>query len=325
MYAYIPVNTDLIIFKFTMVAELCSRKMEEYKTLVHLHGTFMLIFCVLNLIFSLVATLGNLLVIHALWKSSSIPAILKKLFLSLAVSDLAVGLIAQLMVGVESAVMLQIEASGNPRNYEIFCPTILTIYMFVLMFLASASFLIVTVIAVDRFLAISLHLRYQEIVTSKRVILVLICLWSTSVVAASMFISIPDHNLLVVVVIEFYGFFVTTVVYIRIYKVVRYHKNQIMSQCLLHDDRAIKELRENKSAINSVLVYVVFIACFVPNACCTILLIVDRFRMSFLVANHVSVFLALLNSSLNPLIYCWRYREIRQILKTTVKKILRIN
>ena len=75
-----------------MVVKLCILKLEEYKALAHFHGTLMIVFCVFNLTFSVVATLGNLLVIRALWKSSTISATLKYLFLSLAVSDLAVAL-----------------------------------------------------------------------------------------------------------------------------------------------------------------------------------------------------------------------------------------
>ena len=86
----------------------------------------MLTLCVLNLFFSLVATLGNLFVTRSLWKASSIPPIIRKLFLSLAFSDLAVGLSAQSMKGVIIAVMLKIAAKGN-YNSDFLSPTILTI------------------------------------------------------------------------------------------------------------------------------------------------------------------------------------------------------
>ena len=58
------------------------------------HGTAVYSLCVLNFIFSSVAAFGNILVIPALRKASSMPANIKKFFLSLAVSDLAVGLFA---------------------------------------------------------------------------------------------------------------------------------------------------------------------------------------------------------------------------------------
>lgn len=305
-----------------MVVKLCILKLEEYKALAHFHGTLMIVFCVFNLTFSVVATLGNLLVIRALWKSSTISATLKYLFLSLAVSDLAVALVPQLVLGVNIAVISQMVASEN-YNFDIFCPIYLTIYLFFVLLLVTASYLTVTAIAIDRFLAISLHLRYQELVTSKRVIIALTGLWLASDTAASIFISIPEpHNLIVVAVIQFYGLFVTTVVYIYIYRVARSHQNQILTQRQLCNDQAMEVLRAKKCAINSMFVYVVFIACYVPNSFTTILLLVDSSRLSIMLANHMTVFLILLNSSLNPFLYCWRYRELRRSVKRTVKKIL---
>ena len=282
----------------------------------------MLVLSVLNLTFSVVATLGNLLVIRALRKSSSISTTLKNLFLSLAVSDLAVALIPQLILGVTIAVMLHMEASEK-HNIDAFCPEILIIYRFFVMFLASSSFLTVTAIAIDRSLAISLHLRYQELVTPKRIIIALMCLWLSSAIAAFIFIS--DNNRIVVAAIELYGLFVTTVVYIHIFRVARYHQNQILAQWQLHNDQTITILREKKSAVNTMFVYIVFMACFVPNSCCTILLLADASNLSFMLANHATVFLILLNSSLNPLLYCWRYRELRQNVKRTANKILCIS
>ena len=278
----------------------------------------MLTFCVLNLVFSIVTTLGNLAVIRALCKASSIPASLKKLFLSLAVSDFAVGLFAQLMFGIVVAVMLKMAADGN-FNFDFLCPRILTVCYFAIYLLTCTSFLTIILIAVDRALAVFLHLRYQELVTSKRVAIALVFLWLTSVVVVSSFISLPDQNNMVVVTFEFFGLLVTTVGYVHICKVVRYHRNQIASQSQLQNNHATRILRETKSTINALLVYIVFLACFLPNLCCIFLLRADSHRLSFLVANHVSGFLVLLNSSLNPIIYCWRYREIRENVKDLIK------
>ena len=113
----------------------------------------MLSICVLHFIFSPVATFGNVLAIRALWKASLMPTNMKKFFLSLAVSDLDVGLFAQLLL----AVVLRMVADGG-QNFDLLCPNILTVCSFSLFLLACASFLNVTAIAVDRLLGITLHL-----------------------------------------------------------------------------------------------------------------------------------------------------------------------
>ena len=162
------------------------------------------------MVFSLAATLGNLVIIRAPCKTSSISATLKKLFLSLAVSDFAVGLFAQLMFGIIVAVMFKMAANAN-FNFDFLCPRILTVCYFAIYLLTCVSFLTIVFIAVDRVLAVFL-LRYLELVTSKRVAIALVSLWLTSVVAvSSSFISLHDQYLMVVVSFEFFGLLVTTV------------------------------------------------------------------------------------------------------------------
>ena len=285
----------------------------------------MLVFCVLNFVFSLVAAFVNVLVIRALWKASSIPDNLKKLFLSLAFTDLAVGMFSQPMLGVIIAVMLNMASNGD-YNFVSFCPMILSAFNFCFSLLPCASFLNVTAIAVDRLFAISLHLRYQELVTSKRITVTLVLLWLTSLVIDSVYISLPTGNDIVTAVIVFVGVLLSTVANIRIYKVASYYQNQIQSQFQLQNAQTMELLRQKKSAYNALFVYVVFLACYLPLiSTSVILLITDDLRMPFLIADHIALFLAVLNSSLNPLVYCWRYREIRELVKSTVKNIFRMN
>ena len=304
-----------------MVAQFCNQKLEEYLTLLHLHETTMLAFCVLNLAFSFLTTAGNLLVIHALWKSSSVPANLKLLFLNLAFSDLAVGLLAQLMLGIIMTVMVKMAANEN-YNFDFLCPTILTVCYSVIYFLTCVSFLTITAIAIDRFLVLFLHLRYQELVTLKCVTIVLVCLWLGSGVAVFIFSLLPYHNSTFIAVIEICGLLLATLAYIFIYKVIRYHRNQIQRENLPSNDRVVDRHHEKKSAYGAFIVHIVFLACFIPNLCCIMLLTSNGSRVSFILANHISGFLVLLNSSLNPIIYCWRYREVREIVKHSLNKLL---
>ena len=140
-----------IVTSKTMAEQTCTARFLDYWIkLVSHRRSFFLGFCVLNFVFSLVATLGNLLAIRALMKTSTIPATVKKMFLSLAFSDLAVGLLPQLMTAIMSAVMLKMASSGDDLAF--FCPTVLIVLLYFMYLLAVASFLNVTVIAFDRVL-----------------------------------------------------------------------------------------------------------------------------------------------------------------------------
>ena len=307
----------------TMAEQKCTRFLDFWITLVSHRRSFFLGFCVLNFVFSLVATLGNLLVIRALMKASTIPATVKKLFLSLAFSDLAVGLLPQLMTAIISAVMLKMASNGDDLAF--FCPTVLIVRTYFMYLLAFASFLNVIIIAFDRLLAVSLHLRYQELVTPRRVTVVLVSLWLTSCVFPFLFIFLPKGIEMTAGVISVIGYVLTTLAYVRIYKVVKSHQNQIYGQNQLQNAETREAHKQRKSAYNSLFVSVAFLACYLPFLPSTILYLTNTSEISFLVAHFASIFLIYLNSSLNPFIYCWRYPEIRQSVKRTVKQIFHMN
>ena len=311
-----------IVTSKTMAEQTCTQFLNRWIKLVSHRRSFSPGFCVLNFVFSLVATLGNLLVIRALMNNSTIPATVKRLFLSLAFSDLAVGLCSQLMTAIISTVMLKMASSEDDLAF--FCPTVLIVLLYFMHLLAVASFLNVIVIAFDRLLAVSLYLRYQELVTPTRVTIVLVSLWLTSCVSAFLYIFLPK-GIVMAAVISVIGYVLTTLAYVRIYKVVRYHQNQIYSQNQLQNAQTREAHRQRKSAYNSLLVSVVFLACYFPFLPCTILSSINPSEVSFLVAHFASIFLIYLNSSLNPFVYCWRYPEIRQSVKSTVKQIFHMN
>ena len=306
-----------------MAEQYCSQMLDSFLKLVHHSRSSIPAFCVSHFTFSLVATLGNLLVIRALIKASTIPANVRKMFISLAFSDLAVGLLPQLIHAIIFAVVWKMASRGG--NLAFLCPTVLSVLYYFMYLLVAASFLNVIFIAFDRLFAVSLHLRYQELVTPTRITIVLVSLWLTSCVLAFLFIFFPKEIEMVAAVISLTGYILTTVVYVRIYKVVKYHQNQIYSQNQLQNAQTREAHRQRKSAYNSLFVSVVFLACYFPFFPCTILYMTNTTEISFIVAQFASEFLICLNSSLNPLVYCWRYREIRQIVKNTVKKIICTN
>ena len=79
-------------------------------------------------------------------------------------------------------------------------------------------------------------------------------------------------------------------------------------------------MREIKSAFNTLFVYVVFIACYLPYLISTMILIRNSSQVSSWTAYHATFFFVFLNSSLNPLVYCWRYREIRNMWRVQWRK-----
>ena len=95
------------------------------------------------------------------------------LLLSLAASDLGVGLLVQPLNAAMMAKMLGLAVSrhGNAvddQEMTSLYPLVKTSQFFSILF-GGASLLTVGAIAIDRYLALSLHLRYAELVTPARV------------------------------------------------------------------------------------------------------------------------------------------------------------
>ena len=183
------------------------------------------------------------------------------MFISLAFSDLAAGLLLQLMRAIIYAVVWKM--ASREDNLASLCPTVLSVYSYFGYLLIAASFLNVTVIAGDRLLAVSLHLWYHELVTPKRVTTV-VSVWIISCVLKILFIFFPNEIQMVAAVICLTGYVITPMTYVRIYKVVKYHQNQIHGQNQLQNSQTRKVHRQRKSAYNSLFVSVVFFACYFP-------------------------------------------------------------
>ena len=213
--------------------------------------------CALNFLFCIVAIFGNVLVITALWKASSVPESLKRLFLSLAVQPMHGAIIAVILNNVES------------RSYNFqasLCPTIVTIYLSSAYLFSVASFLSIVFAAVDRLLALSFHLRYHEFVTCKRVEAVIGIMWLTSFLVTLVYIALPNYNDIVAVVLELLGISVTTAAYFKIYRIARYHQNKIHCQRQVAIDvETLNTARVKRSAYNAFFVYAVFLVCDLPN------------------------------------------------------------
>ena len=131
---------------------------------------------VFNAFLSYTAIMLNGITIYSLKKTSSIPKPLKTLLLSLAVSDLGVGLVGQPLY----ITRLVIEMEQDVKNH----PTFYTVYVITQLCFSYATFFGVTLLSLDRFLAIHLHLRYRELVTHKRVVAAVISSWVFSAVVS---------------------------------------------------------------------------------------------------------------------------------------------
>ena len=125
--------------------------------------------CVLNAYLSYTATMLNIVAIYAIRKTPSLSKNFKTLLLSLAVSDLGVGLLAQPLY----VTRLAMDSTQKNATYN----TTFNAFLILTNLFTFASLFSVTALCADRFLAICLHLRYQELVTYKSVAASVVFIW----------------------------------------------------------------------------------------------------------------------------------------------------
>ena len=283
-----------------------------------LHTPTLVANCVLNGFLSYTAIVLNIITIHALRKTSSLPTTLKTLLLSLSISDLGVGLLVQPLY----VAFLTMEITTNTKITDnIFAyRAVVKAYAIPNRLFVVSSFFGVFAITVDRFLAIHLHLRYQELVTHKRVVAVVISFWVFSVIACFRYESIHVLSVMSVVCI-----ITTGLLYCKIYAAARHHTNQIRllqipEQVAQNGDMA-NAARLRKTAVATFYVYILFLVCYLPIACAGLATMIHG-KNAFL--SHLWFFswtVVYLNSSFNPLIYSWKMRHIRQAVLDTLRNI----
>ena len=266
--------------------------------------------CVFNSFLCYSTIILNIVTIHAIRKTSSMPRTLRALLLNLAVSDVGVGLSAQPFY-----ISLLVHLVNGPHEGNPSCNTYKVFDMMMGLF-PIASFLGVVAVSVDRFLAIQFHLRYQELVTHKRFVAVVILIWVSSVGSSLGTLWVPSDNKFTILCVGgVVGLLLTTMIYTRMYLVVRRHKNQIQNlriQQVTHTEEISSFASLRKSAVGIFYINLVFWVCYVPFF---ISMAAIRINGPSIALNRLFLFsltLAYLNSSVNPVIYCWKMRNIRR-------------
>ena len=291
----------------------------SHSDLRELRATF-IVNCVFNNFLTYTAILLNIVTMYAMQKTASLPKTLKTLLFSIAISDVGIGLLAQ---PVYSSLLVKWLQLNHPS-----CNNSRVFYISANLFLAS-SFLSVVAVSVDRFLAVHLHLRYQELVTHRRVVIVVISIWVLSAfVSFTMFWELHGTRDYINLVILAFGFIISFAVYIKMYLTVRRHKNQLQS--LLAVDEAQIGIMTNyvavvKTTVGVFYVYLVLLASYLPYfICMTFVRICRDSRIAKKQLFLFSLTLMFLNSSLNPVIYCWKMRKIRHAILDILRNMPRM-
>ena len=272
-------------------------------------------FVALNTFFSITAILGNILILIALNKVTSICPPTKLLFRCLAVTDLCVGLTTQPLFTVTLL-------AGFNFNFYVGLIRMISIQV-----PCGVSLLTSTAISVDRLLALSLGLRYRYVVTLRRVRALIISFWFLSGASIGC-LFILEIYFFVYAVVMLISLLISAISYAKIYFRLRHQLLRVQGH--VHQRQqlppngvvptALNVARYKKTVSFIAWVQLGLFACYSP-LCIT--LVSDHFEEEFLDDNIIYFFLCLLflNSSLNPILYCWKIREVKQAVKDTIRQL----
>ena len=273
----------------------------------------------LTIFLSIAAFLGNTLILVALHKKTSLHPPSKLLYRNLAITDLCVGIIAEplTVTYLISVVKERWDICYHANRAESFSGYTL----------CSVSLLTLTAISVDRLLALLLGLRYRQVVTLRRTFITVIALWILSIVSACTIFWNP----LITSWCQYIGTamcLVTTIfAYTKIFLTLGHnqiHVDHVQSHVFPgQPSQAIPlNIARYRKAVNSALwVQVTLVVCYLPFGIAVALTPQRGMPLSSYLARNFAATILYLNSSLNPVLYCWRIREVRQAVKETLRQL----
>ena len=272
--------------------------------------------CILNSVFSVITFAANFVILYAICKSQNLRSPSFILLCCLAFSDLLVGAICQ-------PFLVALKITELVDNFPTYC-TFNMIHDVSDYITSGVSLLTLTAVSIDRLLAVILHLRYRTVVTVPRVLQTAVFLWifTATVVVLKFWISYTTWMFLPLIILLL-TFLVTTFTTFKIFHVVRRHQRQISDQhmaALSRHTSTVNVLKCRKSAINVLYIYGLFLLLYLPFCVTMIVEAFNGYTKAVTVAYDYVTTAVFINSFLNPVVYCWRIREIRKAVIASLRR-----
>ena len=269
--------------------------------------------CILNAVFSLMTTTGNFIILYVIWKKQELHSPSFFLLFSLAASDFVVGAICQpFFVAYHFAKFLD--------NLNAYCVLriIQRLFSYTTTSVSSAT---LSGISIDRLLALTLHLRYNTVVTFNRIVLTNFAVWIGSAAAVSLNFWTTTAYIAFSVAGLLLTFFITALSTFKIFHIVRRHQRQMSLQQRNVQHNTVNVLKLKKSSVTVLYVYGLILIFYLPLLVTIFVYKFTGYTTRVRIALDWVTTVVYIGSFLNPFVYCWRMREIRR----AVKNVFRMN
>ncbi|XP_068691186.1 melanocyte-stimulating hormone receptor-like [Montipora foliosa] len=278
-------------------------------------ATFManVVTCILNLLLSPITSAGNFIIVYVIWKSRDLHSPSFFLLSCLAAADFLVGVICQPSLVARRIAELQ----GDP---SLICPLSILQVMSTWITGGVSLFLLVLV-SIDRLLALTLHLRYNSIVTVSRMCFAVLLIWVATATTVSLRFAVTNW-LIIPLLLLLITFLVIAFCTYKIFYIVGKHQRQIREQNIFMSvgPNASNELKCRKSAATILYFYGLLLTFYIPFFATVLAENIIGYTRSVRIAYDFSATAVFFNSLWNPVVYCWRIREIRQAVKSVLRR-----
>ena len=302
--------------------------------------TVYIVNCAVNAVFSCLAFAANTLIMVTILRTPSLRSPTFYFVFGLAVSDFGVGLLAQPLYVLH-------KITGLYMNTKLDCVAGIS-FVLVSNQLAGVSCLTMTLISVDRFLALFLHLRYNELMTLFRAKIALVCAWILTAFSNIAWVL----NLQVYLLLAASGFslflIITLFSYVMIFCNVRKHRHKIQEQSIAvsnlratcsqdnstqdnptssktTNDRSngkrLDSVAYKKSVKNMFLVYFAFLLCSLPLMCVLGLSSILGRNTAVETAFNFTLSLVFIESTVNPFLCCILMKDLRKEVWKTLRRM----
>lgn len=253
---------------------------------------------------------SNFLIVSVIARNSSFGSPSNVLLACLAVSDFLVGLIVQPLYS--SFRILEITRLYVPCAFRV-------VYSESFWVCYGVSFITLSALSCERYLALRLHLRYRELVTTKGVLQLVAVIWIFDVLITSL--QWVDHGSFVrhmQISIFLLCVFLTVIVQFKILGIIRHHQRQITEQTSNPSHVNFTAI-QTKLAKNITYIVGFYLMFNMP------VLVVQMCQFAGVEFSSLNVFswvetIAFTKSSVNPVICGWRNVEIRQEVIKKLRK-----
>lgn len=287
----------------------CSFMVDNPERRRQLFGTNIAVI-VLNSIFALTTTFQNLPVIYAILKTPSLHNPPYVLLCSLATTDLLVGCVIQPLYIAHNAMLVDGQRFSCALWYA--KETLLLLFMFL-------SICTLVLISTERWLALHFHLRYREIVTMSRTLSSIGSTWffcTASVIAWPLGLNMYSFTMVGLIVITAAALLLLFT-YIKLFLILRRHKALIESQAKLQP-QSVNLRKHRKSSTTMLYLVMLFFIFYSPTFYAMIHYLEsdsDFSSVNQTILWEVAKTVALINASVNPVMYYWKMRELRRAMR----------